>query len=48
MWNSKGINDGAKEKKLNEGDGNCTTFKYGPEDKCKLSKATVGFGIVIL
>ncbi|KAF2474128.1 uncharacterized protein BDR25DRAFT_332308 [Lindgomyces ingoldianus] len=47
MWNSKGIKEGEKDKKINEGDGNCTTFKFGPEAMCKLSRATVGFGIVI-
>jgi len=48
MWNSKGIKNGAKERKLDEHDGNCTTFKFGPEDKCKLSRATVGMGAVVL
>lgn len=48
MWNSKGIKEGAKDKKIGENDGNCTTFKFGPETKCKLSRASVGFGIVIL
>lgn len=48
MWNSQGIKEGEKEKKIKEGDGNCTTFKYGPETKCKLSRATVGMGAVVL
>lgn len=48
VWNSTGIKEGAKDKKLGENDGNCTTFKFGPEDKCNLSRATVGFGVVIL
>ncbi|KAF2199285.1 hypothetical protein GQ43DRAFT_433537 [Delitschia confertaspora ATCC 74209] len=47
LWNSEGIKQGAKDKKLDEHDGNCTTFKYGPETKCKLSRATFGFGVVI-
>ncbi|KAF2181695.1 hypothetical protein K469DRAFT_713298 [Zopfia rhizophila CBS 207.26] len=47
MWNSKGIEEGAKDKKINENDGNCTTFKFGPEEKCKLSRATFGFAVVI-
>jgi hypothetical protein len=48
MWNSKGVKEGAKERKLSESDANCTTFKYGPEEKCKLSRATVGMGAVVL
>ncbi|KAF2004502.1 hypothetical protein P154DRAFT_519362 [Amniculicola lignicola CBS 123094] len=47
VYNTKGVREGEKEKKIAEGDGNCTTFKFGPEAKCKLSRATVGFGIVI-
>ncbi|KAF2747687.1 hypothetical protein M011DRAFT_467300 [Sporormia fimetaria CBS 119925] len=47
-WNSQGIKDGAKEKKLKDDDDrNCTTFKFGPEDKCELSKANAGIGAVI-
>jgi hypothetical protein len=48
MWNAKGIKEGATDKKLKEGDGNCTTFKFGPEKKCKLSRATVGLGAIVL
>ncbi|ORY16190.1 hypothetical protein BCR34DRAFT_584643 [Clohesyomyces aquaticus] len=47
MWNAKGIKQGEKDKKIAEGDGNCTTFAYGPEAMCNLSRATVGFGIII-
>lgn len=47
MWNSRGIKDGAKDKKVPEGEGNCTTFKWGSEAKCKLSRATFGFGVVV-
>lgn len=36
---------GAKE--ANVDSGNCSTFAYGNELKCNLSKATVGFGVVI-
>ena len=46
-WNSEGIKQGAKDKDLDESDGNCTTFAHGPEMKCKLSEATVGIGVVI-
>lgn len=48
FWNAKGIKEGAKAKKLDESAGNCTIFKYGPEDKCELSRATVGIGAVVL
>ena len=47
VWNAAGIREGAKDKKVPDGDGNCSTFKYGPEDKCVLSRATFGFGVVI-
>ncbi|KAF2841598.1 hypothetical protein M501DRAFT_928620 [Patellaria atrata CBS 101060] len=46
-WNSAGIRQGARDAKIDEGDGNCTTFAYGEESKCNLSKTTVGFGVVI-
>lgn len=44
-WNSDGMKAGAKE--ANVDSGNCSTFAYGNELKCNLSKATVGFGVVI-
>ncbi|OCK79680.1 hypothetical protein K432DRAFT_382870 [Lepidopterella palustris CBS 459.81] len=47
LWNSQGIRQGAKDKHIDENSGNCTTFAYGPEDKCKLSRATFGFGVLI-
>lgn len=47
FWNSKGIRQGAIDKKIDKNSGNCTTFAYGPEGKCKLSRATFGFGVVI-
>ncbi|KAF2490604.1 hypothetical protein BU16DRAFT_518034 [Lophium mytilinum] len=47
LYNSRGIRQGAKDKKLDQNDGNCTTFAYGNEAKCKLSRATFGFGVVI-
>ncbi|PVI02793.1 hypothetical protein DM02DRAFT_499421, partial [Periconia macrospinosa] len=46
MWNAQGIIEGAEEKKAEKR--NCTTFKWGPEDKCKLSRATVGVGAFVL
>ncbi|KAF2012788.1 hypothetical protein BU24DRAFT_465147 [Aaosphaeria arxii CBS 175.79] len=46
MWNAEGIREGAKDKKI-DGNGNCTTFKFGPEDKCNLSRITVGFGAAV-
>ncbi|KAH7122404.1 hypothetical protein B0J11DRAFT_337580 [Dendryphion nanum] len=48
MYNAQGIREGAKA--ANNGDdsnGNCTTFKYGPEDKCSLSRVTVGMGAAV-
>ena len=48
MWNSQGIRDGAVAIGVGKNDGNCTTFKWGNESKCKLSRATVGFGVVVL
>ncbi|KAJ4308922.1 hypothetical protein N0V94_009158 [Neodidymelliopsis sp. IMI 364377] len=47
MWNSQGIKDGAKEKKIAEDDRNCTTFAYGSESKCNVSKAAVGVGVMV-
>ncbi|KAF2263864.1 hypothetical protein CC78DRAFT_261531 [Lojkania enalia] len=47
MWNSSSIRDGEKDRKIKEGDGNCTTFRPGPESMCNLSKATVGLGVVV-
>jgi hypothetical protein len=48
MWNSKGIKNGAKEKGLDKSAGNCSTYKYGPEKKCELSRATIGMGAMVL
>ena len=48
MYNSSGIKQGAKDKNLDEGDGSCATFAYGSEGMCKLSKASVVFGVFIL
>ncbi|KAF2738592.1 hypothetical protein EJ04DRAFT_509475 [Polyplosphaeria fusca] len=47
VWNTAGIRDGEKEKKIKDGDGNCSTFAPGPEDMCTLSRATVGLGAVV-
>lgn len=48
MWNSEGIKEGAKEKKISDDDRNCTTFKYGSESMCNISKGSVGIGVMIL
>lgn len=48
MYNSSGVKQGAKDKKIDENQGNCTTFAFGSESKCKLSRATVGLGSFIL
>ncbi|KAF2756210.1 hypothetical protein EJ05DRAFT_93498 [Pseudovirgaria hyperparasitica] len=47
MYNSAGIRQGAKDANLDENDGNCTTFAYGSEGKCNISRATVGLGAVV-
>ena len=47
VWTNAGIHDGEgkdKEKKLK----GCKAFAYGSEGKCKLSKVTVGMGVIIL
>lgn len=47
MWNSTGIKEGAEEKKIGADDRNCTTFKYGSETMCNISKGAVGVGVMI-
>lgn len=47
LWNTYGINRGGEDRKIQESDRNCTTFAYGSESKCNVSKASVGFGVVI-
>ncbi|XPS99300.1 hypothetical protein M3J09_008479 [Ascochyta lentis] len=47
MWNSEGIKEGAKEKKIGDNDRNCTTFKYGSESMCNISKGSVGIGVMV-
>lgn len=47
-WNAAGISEGAAKKNASGGGGgDCSTFEYGPEQKCRLSQATVGMGIVV-
>jgi hypothetical protein len=46
VYNANGISQGAKKAKVS--DGNCSTSAWGDESSCKLSKATVGLGVVIL
>ena len=48
MWNSHGIIEGAKKAKIPDDDRNCTTFLYGDEAKCSVSKAAVGIGAMVL
>lgn len=48
LWNSSGIKEGAKDKKIPDDARNCTTFKWGSESKCNVSKASVGVGVVVL
>lgn len=47
MWNSHGIKEGAKERNIPDNERNCTTFKYGSESKCTVSKAAVGVGAAV-
>lgn len=47
IWNSNGIKQGAKEKKVADNDRSCATFAYGSKSKCIVSKAAVGVGIMI-
>jgi hypothetical protein len=47
-WNNAGIEKGAEEKKIPKSEGNCTTFAFGSEKKCKLSYTASSFGIIIL
>ncbi|USP78591.1 uncharacterized protein yc1106_05865 [Curvularia clavata] len=46
-WNSHGIIEGAKKAKVPDDDRNCTTFLYGDEAKCSVSKAAVGIGAMV-
>lgn len=48
MWNRHGIIEGAKDAKVPDDQRNCTTFKYGSESKCSVSKSAVGVGAAIL
>jgi hypothetical protein len=49
MWNSSGIKEGAVDKKIPDGEPrNCTTFKWGSESKCNVSKSSVGVGVMVL
>lgn len=46
-WVNAGIREGERkdeEKKLK----GCAAFAYGPESKCKLSRATVAMGVIIM
>ena len=48
MWNSSGIKEGAQDRKIPDSEPkNCTTFKWGSESKCTVSKSSVGIGVVI-
>jgi hypothetical protein len=48
IWNSAGIKRGGEEKKISADERNCTTFAYGDEAKCNVSKAAVGVGVMVL
>ena len=42
------IHTRAKKEKISDDVRNCTTFLYGDEAKCKVSKAAVGVGVMVL
>ncbi|QIW99396.1 hypothetical protein AMS68_004914 [Peltaster fructicola] len=44
-WNTAGLNKGKDDNK--DSDGSCNYFGYGDTTKCSVSKAAVGFGILI-
>ena len=49
-WNSHGINQGEKDNNTSDGKnkgGNCDNFAYGSAQKCEVSRASVGFGVII-
>ncbi|KAI7090388.1 hypothetical protein KC363_g934 [Hortaea werneckii] len=51
-WNKKGIEKGKNEEKDDsdsdsDNSGSCSNFAYGSASRCKVSKASVGFGVVI-
>ena len=52
-WNSKGISEGFKTSSGRVSDnkdssgGGCASFAYGSELKCNVSRASVGFGVII-
>ncbi|KAI1521045.1 MARVEL domain containing protein [Pyrenophora tritici-repentis] len=47
VWNANGIREGAAKAKIPDDDKNCTTFLYGDEAKCAVSKAAVGVGVMV-
>lgn len=50
-WNKKGIekgdNDSDEDSDSDSKSGTCASFAYGSASRCKVSKATVGFGVII-
>ncbi|KAF2404798.1 hypothetical protein EJ06DRAFT_579355 [Trichodelitschia bisporula] len=46
-WNRAGIDKGTTDAKLPLDQGNCTTFGYGPEAKCKLGYSAASVGVLI-
>ncbi|KAK5121911.1 hypothetical protein LTR85_004483 [Meristemomyces frigidus] len=47
-WNSAGIRKGEKEESSNDKKtGSCSAFGYGSASKCEVSKASVGFAVII-
>jgi hypothetical protein len=47
-WNRAGVKQGTADLKIPFDQGNCTTFAFGEEDKCKLSYSAMSVGVIIL
>ncbi|KAK5166296.1 uncharacterized protein LTR77_008557 [Saxophila tyrrhenica] len=48
VWQSEGLKEGSKNKDGDkDGKGSCEQFGYGSATKCQVTKAAVGFGVVI-
>jgi len=49
-WNATGLSKGkssSSDSPTTSSDGTCSSFAYGSSSKCEVSKASVGFGVVI-
>ena len=49
VWTNSGVHAGEDDKKNKDKNiKGCAAFAYGTEGKCKLSRVTVGMGVIIL